>query len=73
MKAYVYELQNRPDGITNVIAPEMRTEEHLALSYYYERVSKMTANTQFKSVVLTCIREDGKILQHKVVETAYTA
>lgn len=70
MKGYTYELQVRPDGIINVVAPEMRSEEHLALSYYYERVSKMTANTQFTSVVLTCIREDGKILGHKVVETA---
>ena len=73
MKAYVYELQNRPDGITNVINPEMRTEEHLALSYYYERASKMTDTTLYTSVILTCIREDGKILQHKVVETAYSA
>lgn len=73
MKAYIYELQIRPDGITNVITPEMRTEEYLALSYYYERVSKMTATTLYTSVILTCIREDGKILQHKVVETAYSA
>lgn len=71
MKAYIYELQNRPDGVTNVIPTEMRTNENLAMSYYYERISKMVANDQYASVVITCIREDGKILGHKVVETAY--
>lgn len=71
MKGYIYELQTRPDGITNVVAPEMRSNDKLAMSYFHERMSKAEASTQFTNVVLTCIREDGKILGHGAVETAY--
>jgi hypothetical protein len=71
MQYHIIEIQRRPDGINNVLEIVSRNTLATGLSYYYDRCSKMAANTQFVSVTLVLIDSDGAVIENKKLPTAY--
>lgn len=70
---YIVELQNRADGLTNSTITQ-RSSLANALSYYYERKSKLIPNTEFVSAVLTLIDNEGNTIEvAELIETQYKA
>lgn len=67
----IIEVQNRADGVNNVLAIEARNSLPSGLSYYYDRCSKMAATTLYPSVTLVLMDTDGKIYENKHLTTAY--
>ena len=67
----IIEVQNRADGINNVLDIVSRNTLANGLSYYYDRCSKMAATTLFVSVTLILIDSDGTIIENKKIPTAY--
>lgn len=56
---YIYETQNRPDGVTNLIDPVARQTFASGASYYYSRCSTASANTNFVSVAVYMMDNEG--------------
>lgn len=71
MQYHIIEIQRRPDGINNVLEIVSRNSLATGLSYYYDRCSKMAANTQFVSVTIILIDSDGTIIENNKIPTAY--
>ena len=70
MHTFLTELQKRPDGIVNSsVTPRSSLATGLAL--YYDRASKAVTSTQFISVALTLIDEEGNIIENKRFDTLY--
>lgn len=70
---YIVELQNRADGLTNSTITQ-RSSLANALSYYYERKSKLIPNTAFVSAVLVLIDNEGNTIEEaELIETQYKA
>lgn len=67
----IIEVQNRADGINNVLDIVARSSLALGLSYYYDRCSKMAATTLYPTVTLVLMDTDGKIYENKHLTTAY--
>ena len=67
----IIEVQNRADGINNVLDIVARNSLASGLSYYYDRCSKMAATTLFVSVTLILVDSDGQIIENKHLTTAY--
>ena len=70
---YTYEHQIKADGSANIIAAISRSSFALGLSYYYERCSKMVANTEFVSVHIMLVDEKLAIVKKDDLTTAYVA
>ena len=71
---YIDEIQNRADGICNVVNPVQRSSLAAGLSYYYERRSKLVANTEFTSACLGMRDNHGNQIQPwEEFATAYSA
>ena len=68
---HIIEIQNRADGMNNVLAIETRNSLSTGLSYFYDRCSKMAATTLYPTVTLMLIDSDGTILENKHLTTAY--
>lgn len=68
---YIYEHQTRPDGQVNIQPVVARTSFASGLSYYYERLSKMTATTLFTSVSVMLVDANLVVLEKKTVDTLY--
>lgn len=67
---YIIENQFRPDGqINNSIIS--RADYYAALSYYYERMSKMVATELYTKVAITILNEDLNTVQQNIIETQY--
>lgn len=73
MKYFVFETQLRPDGEVNVIPAVGRSTFALTLSYYYERASKMVANTEFTGVNLMLVDEAINVVKSDHLQTSYVA
>ena len=71
MQYLIIEIQNRADGINNVLEPVVRNSLASGLSYYYDRCSKMSATTLYPSVTLVLMDTDGHIYENKHLQTAY--
>ena len=71
MQYIIIEIQNRADGINNVLEPVVRNTLANGLSYYYDRCSKMSATTLYPSVTLVLMDTDGNIYENKHLTTAY--
>ena len=71
MKYFIIELQNRADGVTNVQSIVTRQTLATALSYYYDRCSKMAGTELYPTVTLMLIDNMGKIYENKCLTTAY--
>lgn len=67
---YIIENQVRPDGVVNT-ATTARTTLALALSFYYDRQSKMVVNTDFVSVHLMLTNERLDVIKKDDVQTLY--
>ena len=72
MYYYIYEIQNRADGIDNVLAPVQRQSLATGLSYFYDRCSKMAGTTLYPSVTILLMDSEGKIYENKHLTTAWT-
>ena len=72
MKQYlIIEVQNRADGINNVLDIVARNSLANGLSYYYDRCSKMAATTLYPTVTLMLMDSNGTVYEHKHFTTAY--
>ena len=71
MQYHIIEIQNRADGINNVLAIENRQTMASGLSYFYDRCSKMAATTLYPTVTLMLIDSEGTILENKHLTTAW--
>lgn len=67
----IIEVQNRADGINNVLDIVARNSLATGLSYYYDRCSKMAATTLYPTVTLVLMDTDGNIYENKHLTTAY--
>lgn len=67
----IIEVQNRADGINNVLDIVARNSLSNGLSYYYDRCSKMAATTLYPTVTLMLMDTDGNIYENKHLTTAY--
>lgn len=72
MYYYIIEIQNRDDGIDNVQPIVARQSLATGLSYFYDRCSKMAGTTLYPTVTLMLIDSEGKVIENKHLETAYT-
>lgn len=72
MKYYIIENQIRPDGEVNT-STVSRSSFALALSYYYERCSKMVVNDQFLSVHVMLTDEKLEVVKKDDLTTLYVA
>jgi hypothetical protein len=72
MYYYTIEIQNRADGIDNVQPIVARQSLATGLSYFYDRCSKMAGTTLYPTVTLMLIDSEGKVIENKHLETAYT-
>ena len=71
LQYHIVEIQNRDDGINNVLEIVTRNSLANGLSYYYDRCSKMAGTTLYPSVTLILFDSDGVIYENKHLTTAY--
>ena len=69
---YSIEHQIRPGGEVNT-SEVGRSSFSSALSYYYERCSKMVVTDQFKSVHIMLVDEGLSVIKKDDLTTAYVA
>ena len=67
---HIIEVQNRADGMNNVLAVETRNSLSTGLSYFYDRCSKMAATTLYPTVTLMLIDSEGTVIENKHLTTA---
>lgn len=67
---YIIEHDKKENGEINV-SEVGRSSFTGALSYYYERKSKMIVNKEFVSVALMVVSEDLEIIEKDNIETQY--
>ena len=67
----ILEVQNRADGIDNVLDIVSRQTLASGLSYFYDRCSKMAATTLYPTVTLMLIDSNGTIIDNKHLTTAW--
>ena len=65
---YIYENQKRADGVVNVQPTVTRETIESAMSYFYERCSKMSATDLYEWVVVKICDERLKELDRKIFE-----
>lgn len=70
MKYYIIETQIRPDGQINITTTS-RQSIASALSFYYERLSKMRVTTLYTSVSVMLCDQNLNVIEHKTLETEY--
>ena len=68
---HIIEIQNRADGVNNVLAIETRNSLSTGLSYFYDRCSKMAATTLYPTVTLMLIDSNGTVIDNKHLTTAW--
>ena len=71
MQYHIIEIQNRADGVNNVLDIVSRQTLATGLSYFYDRCSKMSATTLYPTVTIMLIDQNGAILENKHLTTAY--
>lgn len=71
MRTFLIELQNRPDGTTNTSINSYSTEA-ITRATFYQRCAAAVTSTQFVSVYLEVINEQGAPIERKFIITQYT-
>lgn len=72
METYIiYEQQTRPDSVINVLQPVTRLSFASALSYYYDRCSKMVMTDLYTSVSIMLTDENLNVIKHDTLQTLY--
>lgn len=69
---YIIEHDIRPDGVVNT-SETGRSTFASALSFYYDRMSKLVMNTDFTSAHLMLVEENLSVVKNDNVETLYQA
>lgn len=69
---YIIEHQVRPDGVVNV-SETGKSSIATALSYYYERCSKMVVTDLYTSVHVMLVDEKLNVVKKDDLTTAYVA
>lgn len=69
---YIIEHDIRPDGVVNT-SETGRSTFASALSFYYDRMSKLVMNTDFTSAHLMLVEENLSVVKNDDVETLYQA
>ncbi len=67
----IIEVQNRADGVNNVLDIVARNSPATGLSYFYDRCSKMAATTLYPTVNIELKDTDGNIIKNERITTAY--
>lgn len=67
---YIIEHQVRPDGVVNT-SEVARQDEASALSYYYERYSKMVMTELYPAVSLLMTDQDLNVIKHDSLVTRW--
>ena len=70
MRTFLIELDNRPDGITNSSINSYSTEA-TTRAMFYQRCASAVTSTQFVSVYLEVINEQGSPIERKFIITQY--
>ena len=70
MRTFLVELQKRPDGVVNSSINSYSTEA-VTRATFHQRVASALTSTQFVSVFLLVIDEEGGMLESQFVETQY--
>lgn len=68
----ILENQIRPDGVVNSIK-ETRNTFATAISFFYERCSKMSVTELYKKIYITVMDEALNVIDHKEIDTLYKA
>lgn len=71
LQYHIIEIQNRADGVNNVLDIISRNSLATGLSYYYDRCSKMAGTTLYPTVTLILIDSNGVVYENKHLTTAY--
>lgn len=71
MMHYIFEIQNRADGVNNILDVVGRQSLATGLSYFYGRCSQMAATTLFPTVSILLIAADGTVVKNERITTAY--
>ena len=71
IRYFIIEIQNRADGMNNVLAVETRNSLSTGLSYFYDRCSKMSATTLYPTVTIMLIDSEGTIIKNERIKTAW--
>lgn len=69
---FVIELQHRPEGIINQVITAKNTRTS-ALSYYYERKSKMLMTTLYTRVAVMVTDSNLTVIEQDAFDTLYQA
>lgn len=72
MYYYIFEVQNRADGIDNILTPVQRQSLATGLSYFYDRCSKMAATELYPTVTIVLMDSNGTIIKDEHLTTAWT-
>lgn len=67
---FVIENQIRPDGMVNTSTTAKATTAS-ALSYFYERCSKMVMTELYPKVSVMLTDEELNVIEHKTIDTQY--
>ena len=70
MRTFLIELQKRPDGVVNSSINSYSTEA-VTRATFHQRVAAALTSTQFVSVYLLVIDEQGGVIESQFVETQY--
>lgn len=70
MRGFLVELDNRPDGVTNQSINSYSTMA-VALSTYYQRCAVAVTSTQFTSVFLMVMDQEGNVYEQRNIPTLY--
>ncbi len=71
MRYFIIEIQNRADGIDNVLDIVSRQTLATGLSYFYDRCSKMSATTLYPTVSVLLINSEGTVIKNERIKTAW--
>lgn len=70
MRTFLVELDNRPDGITNSSINSYSTPA-VTLAQFYSRCATAVTSTQFVSVFLMVIDQEGNVYEQRYILTQY--
>lgn len=71
MTYFIFEHQTRPDCVINVVPETSRSTFASALSYYYDRYSKMVMTDLYTSVSIMLADENLNVIKHDTLQTLY--
>lgn len=71
MRYFIIEIQNRADGIDNVLDIVSRQSLATGLSYFYQRCSTTAGTTLYPTASILLIDSNGTVIENKHLTTAW--